>query len=70
MPKSTRQSFGDKKCVATSISWTKFYWKPCQQNVKGYFSLNSKPLVGRSRVRFFHYGGQEDGATIGQKKTK
>ena len=70
MLKTTRQGFDDKKCVATSISWTKFYWKPCQQNVKGYFSLNSEPLVGGSRVIFFHYGGQEDGRTISQKKTK
>ena len=61
MLKSTRQSSDDKKCAATSISWTKFYWKPCQQNVEGYFSFNSKPLVGGSRVRFFHYEGQEDG---------
>ena len=52
-----------KKFSATSISWTKFYWKPCQQNVEDYFSFNSKPLVGGSRVKFFHYGGQEDGGT-------
>ena len=63
MVKSTRQSFDDKKCALTSISGAKFYWKPCQQNVEGYFSFNSKPLVGGSRVRFFHYGGQEDGGT-------
>ena len=61
MLKSTRQSSDDKKCAATSISWTKFYWKPCQQNVEGYFSFNSKPLVGGSRIRLFHYGGWEDG---------
>ena len=62
MLKSTRQSFDDKKCAATRISWTKFYWKPCQQNVEGYFSFDSKP----------HYGGQEDGGDnpISLKKTK
>ena len=37
MLKGTRQSSDDKKCAATSISWTKFYWKPCQQNVKSEF---------------------------------
>ena len=61
MLKSTRQSFDDKKCAVTSISWTKFYWNPCQQNVEGYFSFNSEPLVDGSRVRFFHYWGQKDG---------
>ena len=70
MLKSTRPSFDNKKCAATTISWTKFYWKPCQQNVEGHFSFNSKPLVGGSRVRSFHYGGQEDGGgtPISQKK--
>ena len=63
MLKSTRPSFDNKKCAATSISWTKFYWKPFQQSVEGYFSFNLKPLAGGSRVRFFHYGGQEDGGT-------
>ena len=46
MLKSTRQSFDDKKCAVTSISWAKFYWKPCQQNVEGYFSFNLKLVVG------------------------
>ena len=63
MLKSTRQSFDDKKRAATIISLTKFYWKPCQQNVDGYFSFNSKPLAGGSKARFFHYGEQEDVGT-------
>ena len=46
MLKSTRQSFDDKKCAVTSISWAKFYWKPCQQNVEDYFSFNLKLVVG------------------------
>ena len=61
MLKTTRQGFDDKKCVATSISWTKFYWKPCQQNVKGYFSLNSEPLVAGSESYFSIMGDRRMG---------
>ena len=45
MPKSTRQSFSDKKCAVASILWANF-------------GFNSKPTGG---VKFFHYGEQEDG---------
>ena len=61
--KALDKSFDGKKCIVKSISWAKFNWKPCQQNVKGYFSINSKPLVGGSRVRVFCYWGQEDEGT-------
>ena len=54
MLKGIRQCFDDKKCAATSISWGKFYWKPCQQNVDSYLSFDPKPLVGGSRARVFY----------------
>ena len=56
MPKSTRQSFGDKKCSVASILWANF-------------GFNSKPTGG---VKFFHCGGQEDGGNspIIQKMTE
>ena len=72
MLKSSRQSSDDKKCAAKSISWANFYWKPCQQNVEDYFRFDSKPLVGGSCVRFFHYGrtGGWGHTPISKKKKK
>ena len=31
--KALDKSFDSKKCIARRISWAKFNWKPCQQNV-------------------------------------
>ena len=70
MVKSTRQSFDDKKCAVTSISGAKFYWKPCEQNVEGYFSFKSKPLVVGSRVSFSPHNSKKKQIFIRALPTK
>ena len=50
-----------KNFAATSISWAKLYRKSCQQNAKGYFNFNSKPLVADLQSHGFPLW--EDGGT-------